>query len=267
MAYMQHVPGTMTMYTGHFWSLAVEEQFYLIWPIVVAGLMALSFRRRWLVGLTIAGILAPPMIRFLLVRGCTFPLTDPNLSFRVYMGTDARGDGLSVGCLLGLVAMWRSGPRELWTRRGLQVAGLLAAAVFAWHLFTVSPTDHAYLYHGGYSIVEICNALLLASLIWSPPPLLAEALQARPLRWLGRISYGTYLWHWPIAWFLRTRLASEHPRITTVLIVICGVAAGALSYYVIEQPFLRLKERLGRRKSGPTQIPLDHRPADRALAA
>ncbi len=235
----------LTPLLTHVWSLSIEDQFYLAWPLLLAFLLGRKVRLRWLVGLTLAGVIAPALLRIALWHGP--PVT------RLYFATDTRADALAVGCLVGLLVSARPGPQGRWGRAALRWAAWLGTCLLLAHILLVHFRD-PYLYYVGFSAVNVSTAVLMAALLWSPPRWLAWVLEARPLRWLGRISYGAYLWNYVINWLILSRGPpwSDHPWRSTPLIWGGTLVLGALSHYVVERPFLRLGQRLARRPDPAT---------------
>jgi peptidoglycan/LPS O-acetylase OafA/YrhL len=171
------------------WSLAVEEQFYLVWPLVVLAL--LTFRRarsRLSVVLLIAALsLAAMVTLFTLGAGST----------RVYYGTDTHSFGLAIGAALALAVDAR--PPSTWSvgvRRTLPFAGLLSLAGIVLIALTLKE-DGALVYRGGLAIVAVLTAIAITACI-APNALLGRALDLEPVRWVGKRSFGLYLWHWPL---------------------------------------------------------------------
>jgi peptidoglycan/LPS O-acetylase OafA/YrhL len=240
----------------HFWSLAVEEQFYLVWPVALASLLACGARRRWLAGLTLLGVVVPAVLRNCLPSGAI------PAKARLYYCTDTRLDALSLGCLLALVASWGLGPSSERGRRLLRVAAWVAAVVLLGHGLRATMFG-AYMFRAGFTLVALSAVVLLAALLWEAPPLLRRLLEVRPLGWLGRISYGTYLWNMPLI-FVVLRVAQRCPDwLQITLLVAAPIAAGAVSFFCLERPFLRLKSHLGADKdSRPRPASVDQpRPA------
>jgi peptidoglycan/LPS O-acetylase OafA/YrhL len=241
----------------HLWSLAIEDQFYLVWPILLAGLLALRVRRRWILAFVLAAVLAPAFLR----AGHEPSPGAPNsvrIAMRLYFGTDARADSLFAGCFVGLLAGWRLGPKARWALTALRWAAWPAAAVVLFHFLACAQLDIAtimgryFYFRGGFTVVAISAAVLIGALVWSPPARMSRFLEAPGLRWAGTISYGAYLWNWPIVVALSaTTWPAPIARNATLLAWAGSLAAGALSHYCLETPFLRLKHRWERVQSVP----------------
>src|SRR3712207_5169593 len=175
----------------HLWSLAVEEQFYLVWPFLLwLGLRYVRGRYR-LAGLTLVGAAVSATVMALLYQ----PGIDPT---RVYEGTDTRAFGLLVGAALAMVWPSRRLGAGLSVRRrllldGAGVVGLVVIALLIWRTDQYS----VFLYRGGMVLLSVATVLVVAALA-HPASWLGPALGWKPLRWLGVRSYGIYLWHWPI---------------------------------------------------------------------
>ncbi|MCS6912871.1 MAG: acyltransferase [Myxococcales bacterium] len=212
---------------GHTWSLAIEEQFYLTWPLLVGSRRGIAP----LVAFALLGALASALLRAALFAG---PATVP----RLYHGTDTRADALLTGCALGLA--WATPAVRAHLRaahRLIAAAAWVATGVLGAVLLGVR-ADDAWLYRGGLSLLALCAAALLLCALVAPPRLLLWP----PLRWLGRISYGLYLWHYPTfqVFWLHGWLTPAGRLAAATL----SVAAAALSYYGLERPFLALKAAL-----------------------
>ena len=215
----------------HLWSLSVEEQFYLFWPLAFAAGMKLFGRGRLLLGV-LAGALASVALAWILF--------DPGHdASRVYYGTDTHAVGLLAGVALALV--WS--PIELRRRRTgplvgplLDVVGVLALAYLVLSFLHVHDYDPA-LWHGGYLWLALVTALLLAVLA-HPASRLGSILGRAPVLWLGLRSYSFYLWHYPVLMLTRPGLDVSLPRGVLVPLQLLAVLALAdLSYRFVELPF------------------------------
>jgi peptidoglycan/LPS O-acetylase OafA/YrhL len=219
----------------HTWSLGIEEQFYLLWPLLVV--LATLLRRRAraaIVTISLAGIAASTMASVLLYH----PGSDPG---RVYYGTDTRASALLVGCALAaLVSGRRVRPNWLLTLAALDAAALLACA------WAGANGDDAWLYQGGLTGLAVAVAVLIAHLTAAPDGIGARLLSLPPVAWLGRVSYGVYLWHWPLFQWLnadRTHLSGVALFAARIGVT---VAIAAASFYLLEQPIRRGPSRRGR---------------------
>lgn len=213
----------------HLWSLAVEEQFYLLWPLLLLGGIALLGRVRTalLTALLAIGSVA-------LMWSLYSPGVDPS---RLYYGTDTRASTLLVGALLAFVwpaARLRGDISARATRMldALGVAALLGMLALFWRVHDYDPG----LYTGGLLGVALCGAALVA-IVAHPGSRLGRALGVAPLRWVGVRSYGIYLWHWPVMELTRPRVdVPWHGPLLVIAQIAVSVALAALSYRYVEQP-------------------------------
>jgi peptidoglycan/LPS O-acetylase OafA/YrhL len=208
----------------HMWSLAIEEQYYLVWPIVV--LACLRLRRgsvRLLAAVCVAGALLS-----VVSMAARFSPSDPTSA---YYATDARAHTLLIGALLALLLIvWRPSVRAQTLFGALSVAAL-GAVFLAWH-FT-SGTASAY-YRGGSAAFAVIAVLVIAGALQPGP--LSVFLSFKPLVWIGRISYGLYLWHWPInVWLVPSRVSLGPNALNGVRLAVTFAAAIA-SYALVERP-------------------------------
>jgi peptidoglycan/LPS O-acetylase OafA/YrhL len=208
---------------GHTWSLAVEEQFYILWPALL--LLGLRLGRRWFAMIVLLLIFADTPYRLIL---------DLNGGFmHVFVGTDTRGDALLFGCVLALLeTRWHVATG--W----VGIAGVLALAA-TW------PGDPGL----GLQVLFIPAAAMASTLAVAGCPAI---LAWRPLAFIGKISYGLYLWHGLVIWW----------HLPWPVAVPLSIGIACVSYFVLEQRFLRLKDRYGR-----VRPPAPAAPAPSAAAA
>ena len=216
---------------GHLWSLAVEEQFYLIWPLLLI-LATRWVRRRWLlVGVVVAGVVASAWAMATLVQ----PGSDPT---RVYEGTDTRAFQLLIGAALAFV--WPSrrltGPISALRRRGLDALGAVGMAVIVVMVMDTNEYE-TFLYRGGMVILSLATVAVVAVLA-HPSTLLDRILGAPPLRWIGVRSYGIYLWHYPIIVLTSPVVGTAGPLLTLAQVG-ATLAVAALSWRFVEEPIRR----------------------------
>jgi peptidoglycan/LPS O-acetylase OafA/YrhL len=220
----------------HTWSLGIEEQFYLLWPLALVAV--LHGRRRPLPALCLAGIAASAVTAAVLAA----PGRDVG---RAYYGTDTRAASLLTGALLAAAVARRpvhARPSRV-TRAVVGGLALLGAAYTAWawtHATGASP----WLYRGGLAVGAAAVAAVLAEVELCPAGPAARLLSVRPLPQVGAVSYGLYLWHWPVFGVLDAgRTGLRGPALLTARLTVTLVVA-LLSYGLVEQPVRR--GRVGR---------------------
>ena len=227
----------------HTWSLAVEEQFYVIWPLVVLGVLHFTKSLRALFALCSAAAIASATWMYVLYDGGL------NTN-RVYLGTDTRSQCLFIGCALavGLVLVTRRSHEEgrlakgeLWrpaTSAGRLVCGVIGVvgAAGAIGLWVLTTSTSSLPYSGGFFLIGLAVAAVILSAVAAPRSVVPRVLSLAPVRYVGRISYGLYIWHWPIfIWLDHSRTGLYSYELFGVRVVVT-FAVSVVSFHLIERP-------------------------------
>ncbi len=259
---------------GHTWSLAIEEQFYLVFPVVALLALRTRGRRVTLAIVVLAGALAAAGWRalywhhttatrsfidyYMQFTGRPLPATNPvRLWDRWYFGSDMRADALLVGCLAAIVLSAIRPRLTERSRAALQVTGIVAFVVGGLVIARAVVVISGWLPQWGLLVLEVCVGVATMSfVVASRANPLARVLSLGPLVWIGRRSYAIYLFHTSVLFLLpRSRTHLPPPlQLVFILVVIGGVAE--VSWRVVEQPFLRRKRRFERRAPGPSAAPV-----------
>jgi peptidoglycan/LPS O-acetylase OafA/YrhL len=229
---------------AHTWSLSIEEQFYFVWPLALFLLLRARAPRALVVGLTGGGYVVACVERVVLLHraGRVTPW--------LFFSTDARGGTLLLGCFLGLVISWGLVPQ--WTKRFAVPATFIGLAALAYAFISVR---YAFAPHRafteGLGLIGVSTALVIFGVVTSPNNVAARLLALPPVVWIGKVSYGLYLWHLPIFVIIRQDnhdlgLNTWQIHIVQFAVTLAIVTA---SYYVIEQPIRHgWRPSLGRRR-------------------
>jgi peptidoglycan/LPS O-acetylase OafA/YrhL len=224
---------------NHLWSLAIEEQFYLVWPVIVL----ITLRRRapvaWLAVTT--GVLAAASLAVTLV------LARSDQAARIYFGTDTRAFALLVGALAALPPMRAATVR--WARQHPRTADATVVVLVAGLavLWSCGGAWLDMLLHGGlalHSLIAAGAVLLMAAITTAQRPLaprhgIVSWCSSTPLRWLGARSYGWYLWHWPVIVLLEQRQPQWASPVRDFMAIALSLALTEVSYRLVEQPIRR----------------------------
>jgi peptidoglycan/LPS O-acetylase OafA/YrhL len=216
---------------SHLWSLSVEEQFYIAWPLVVLLLFSYGSPKWLRFAVVIAGIAIPSLAR-------AIAWTNEH-SLHLYFRTDLRFDGLMWGALAALLI-----DAGYYPPSRLRIALRWIAPLALIFLFVIASFDglsNGFLYLIGFSFVGMLSSIIIYSVCFCSGSILNAILEIGALRWIGTISYGLYLWHWPIilivtGWHKEAWSMMRWEFCLTFLVA-------TLSFYFYERPFLRLKDR------------------------
>lgn len=217
----------------HTWSLAIEEQFYLLWPLVVFGLVVRRSSgeavRRILFASVALAVASAAWALFLYERaGAT----------RVYYGTDTRIAAIAIGAALAAALAMRGPITSRSGRRGLEVAAGLALVLLGFAWFRLSGSS-AILYRGGLLACGLATALVIAAAVHPDRGPVQRVLSWRVLCWLGLISYGLYLWHWPLFVFLDSSRVHLTGWPLFVVQITATLLVSVACYRWVEQPIRR----------------------------
>ncbi|MHB1890644.1 MAG: acyltransferase family protein [Acidimicrobiales bacterium] len=253
--FVQNGPQSLVLHT---WSLSIEEQFYIVWPVVVLAVMRYG-RSLWaLLVLAVTGAAASSAEMSLLYHGGS------GLN-RVYFGTDTHAQSLLIGAALAVsLLLWRErrarhpapdafqGPGSLpvpseaaaggrsevanrSARLWIGALGVAGAGFAAWTWTQLGQND-AFVYPYGIVVAGIAVAAVILSAVLCPEGPVARALSWSPLRYLGRISYGMYLYHWPLQFLIDAKRTGLTGYPLFAVRVVATVALASASYYLVEKP-------------------------------
>lgn len=218
---------------GHLWSLSIEEQFYILWPLLlVAGLKFVRHR-----GKLVVWILACAGVSALAMAMLYVPGTDPS---RVYYGTDTRMFALLIGCALAVT--WPSQKlKDTVTgtsRRRLDIIGGLGLLVLLVLIYRINEFDDT-LYRSGFLMISIISAVVIAVLA-HPASLLGKMMGCPSLRWIGVRSYSLYIWHYPVIILTSPEGNPDNSSVLRIILqLVVSFLLAALSYKFVEEPIRR----------------------------
>ncbi|MFH8407090.1 acyltransferase family protein [Streptomyces sp. NPDC018019] len=224
---------------SHLWSIGVEWQFYVVWPVVVALLARGRATRRLVPVFAAAGAVISLTAMVALAHG-------PDTT-RVYEGTDTRAFSLLLGALMATAPV-----RRLLAKVPSRLAGGLCALLvcgLGTYWFLTDGPNSPFLFRGGLFLHSLAAVLLIALLAHAPAGLAGRLLGSRPLRSLGGVSYSLYLWHWPVYLLLTEEVLGFGGWARTAVIVLVSLAAGFLSKVLVEDP-IRFKAGWARGRTG-----------------
>ena len=219
----------------HLWSLAIEEQFYLIWPLILSVAVAIKGRSALLLVATLITLITAAWMALLAVQG-NIPIdADPN---RLYLGTDTHTSGLFAGAMLAcLWDPWRldtSFSNKFRSPRIALIVGTFGLATL-FLFFIIANETQSWLYRGGFLLVALATAATIVGST-APESFYGRVLGSPILRYLGERSYGLYLWHWPIFVLIRPQDFIIPQVATELLRLFLTLLAAELSFRYIESP-------------------------------
>lgn len=236
---------------GHTWSLGLEEQFYLVWPLVLAAVPFAMKQPRRLARVTAAVAVASIVIGRVVVLGLAdYPHWESLPFFNL--------DGLALGCVIALALHSAPSQQAARPRKSFPVwPALLAAGLVLFDLFAA----RAYIDHDTYRVrivvLRLCFGCILLTIMKQPSLGDRWRLTSKPMMGLGRLSYSLYLWHVPVFYVLSNE---RHPDVSRTVLaparLVVAIVAAILSYRFVEQPMIRLGRKMReRRRAAAVALP------------
>lgn len=223
-------------FLGHTWSLSIEEQFYIVWPILLLTFLRFFSSRKLVILFTISlALLAWAFRVYLLMNGAT-----PE---RLYNGLDTRADALMVGCTFGVAyasGFFNKKPLKLMLSKILVFLAPISALILL--AFSAGANwRNPYMYQFGFFAIELLTAIIVVDIMLNDKSTIKRMLTTKALVWVGSISYGLYLWHYPIYRAMFSLKITGFFVITIGSLITFSVAT--VSYHFIEKPILKIKKR------------------------
>lgn len=222
---------------AHYWSLAVEEQFYLIWPLLMLGVFAISRRKPKRLPIAVSLILAiASAVAMALLYS---PGEDPT---RVYYGTDTHAFGLLIGAMLSLImtSTDKDMDADSWptANKGIfaGTVGVFALVGYLAQLVWMG-ADRDFTYRGGLVLTSVLGAAMIWAVVRESGPL-TWIFRTRVMRWLGQRSFSLYLWHWPVVMIVHA-LSDAPSWLLGLLSLPLSCLLAEVTYQFVENPFRR----------------------------
>jgi peptidoglycan/LPS O-acetylase OafA/YrhL len=221
---------------AHTWSLSIEEQFYFIWPVLLLFLLRKNSRNSLLCWVLLGAFLSVTT-RVLLSLGTITAVS--NIS-RLVVGWDTRADSLFLGCFVGILVSSKLLPNWKWFAKALKISAMISCVGLL--VIGIFHADAPWMICIGWFLASMFAAILVAHFGFASNGLLHRFFENPILVYIGQISYGLYIWHFPILIFMQ-----QHQLPWQHLMYLLPVSIVVLaSYYLIERPCLRLKTRFAR---------------------
>jgi peptidoglycan/LPS O-acetylase OafA/YrhL len=269
-----HIDNAGLGFLASTWSLAIEEQFYLLWPLVLVGLLRTRIHRGALLGVTLAGAAASAIWRYHVVthlptttnfvsyylrytgsRPRSLAVVEASVGDRVYFGSDTRADMLLVGCALAILIAWKGSALTDLGRRVVTVLGLIGFAIATWFIGWVHYESTSWMWRYGVVFFELSVAAVIATIMLNPKIPFSKFFGIPLLVWIGRRAYGLYLIHSCVFTLLRRDVMDLGGFWTPTVQLLITFVATAFAYRFIEAPALKLKDRFAPAGARPAPAP------------
>jgi peptidoglycan/LPS O-acetylase OafA/YrhL len=218
---------------NHTWSLSIEEQFYIFWSLVMYLAFSEKRSRKTIFFITIGSVAV--VICWRIGRALNGTPYDV-----MYYSTDTRIDALLIGCAASMIYMWKLVPASFFKTAYFNLLVFVMYIGAVWVFFNASSKDIS-LYTALLPLFTASTAIIILWLMTREKTPVHFLLENKFLGWIGKISYGLYLWHFLAYEFSKETFSSAEVQITAGIIL--AFAVSALSYYLVEQPFLKIKNR------------------------
>ena len=218
----------------HYWSLSIEEQFYLVWPVLLLLCLRMGVKR----GNLEKGIAIGAALSALLMLLLFNPAADPS---RVYYGTDTRAFSLLIGALLAFLwphqKLGEQAGKRMTSQGRLILDGVGIAATLGLIIMVIVTNGFSpFVYRGGLLLCSLLTAIAIAVMV-HPASLLGRFFALKPLVWIGKLSYSMYLWHYPIILLMTpNNQVGDVPIWLRLLQLVVIIGISAFSYYLVENP-------------------------------
>jgi peptidoglycan/LPS O-acetylase OafA/YrhL len=216
------------------WSLAIEEQYYLLWPLIILAVTAIARGRQRDASRALLGVTLTLAVVSAVWMGVAAHWLGPN---RAYLGTDTRAWELLIGGAAAMIwPLGRAHPpvrQRLWSI--LSILGIIGVALGA----ALAGGPPAWIWNGGLVAIAACALLLIVGALHAPTGPVGRVLALAPVRWLGVISYSLYLWHWPVIVLMTSETTGWSGSALLIARLATMVALSCASFYLVERPLRR----------------------------
>lgn len=213
----------------HTWSLAIEEQFYLIWPLVIYIVFKLKRSEKTLLKIAVLGAIASALCMFVIYSAGNVDSLN-----QAYYGTECRAQALLVGCSVAIFL--RNYPEIVSRIKKLLLIGGPIAFLLVGLLWERAGGPATFMFKGGFLVSDVLVGLVIASAVCAPDGLISKFLSLKPFVALGKISYGVYLWMYPVIEVINQQRAGYSGFKLFLIRVFVILVVATSSYFLVEKP-------------------------------